>query len=126
MSEACLNLIKFGGIEAMPPEVDRCYPMTPVRHWHGLWRDVFEEQRFYPFLSSHSSHKALDDKIWIEFKPGSRPFTGSPTGKTYSISFLGRRTRVVGHYGHLGMSPHVIVVDRLISISPAQADPSKR
>lgn len=121
MSEACLNLIKFGGVEAMPLEVDRCYPMTPARRWHGLWHDAFEGQRFCPAPSRDCSYDTAGEEIWIEFKPGTRPLKGGPTGHMFSISFIGRRTLAAGHHGHLGMSPYAIVVDKLISISPAKA-----
>ena len=117
MSKVCLSLIKFGGIEAMPLEVEQCYPMMPARRWEGLWFDAFEAQRFCPAPSRDCSYKTAGDEIWIEFKPGTRPFKRSLTGKTYAISFIGRRTLAAGHHGHLGMSRHAIVVDRLISVS---------
>lgn len=126
LSEACLDLIKFGGLEAMPLKVDRCYPMAPARSWHCLWSDAFEGQRFCPAPAQECSYETAGDKFWIEFAPGTRPTGRSPTGLTYSISFIGRRTLTAGSHGHFGMWPYAIVADKIISIAPAGTDPLNR
>lgn len=98
--------------------------MTPPRRWIGLWRDDFEEQRFCPAPSQECSYATRGDHIWISFKPGTRLRQGSATSRTFLISFVGRRTLLPGHHGHMGMSAHEIVVDKLLSISPLGVGPS--
>ncbi len=124
MTAACLDRIKYGGLQAMPLNVEECFQMGPSRRWHGLWRDDFEGQRFCPTPKRQCSSDRGDDQIWITFKAGTRPFRGGPTGKTYSISFVGRRTLAPGPHGHMGLSAHEIVVDKLLSITPLGADRS--
>jgi hypothetical protein len=126
MTEACLKRIEFGGVEAMPREVQDCFRMTPPRRWNGLWRDDFEGQRFCSAPARQCSDAVRGDQIWISFKPGTSPTQGSATGRTFLISFVGRRTLLPGHHGHMGMSAHEIVVDKLLLISPRSAGPSNR
>jgi len=55
--------------------------------------------------------------IWIEVDPGVLPTNvrdSCRTGCSIYLDFLGRRTAVEGHYGHMGMSKHQIVVDRVL------------
>jgi hypothetical protein len=126
MTEACLKRIEYGGIEAVPSEVQNCFRMTPPRRWNGLWRDDFEGQRFCPAPARECSYASRGDQVWISFKPGTRPRQGSATGKTFLIDFVGRRTLLPGHHGHMGVFAHEIVVDKLLSISRLGAGPSNR
>lgn len=118
MTAACLKRIKYGGIEAMPSEVQDCFRMTPPKRWNGLWRDNFEGQLFCPEPAQACSYATKGNQIWISFNPRIRPRQGNATGRTFFISFVGRRTLLPGDHGHLGMAAHEIVVDKLISISP--------
>lgn len=126
MTPACLKRIKYGGIAAMPSEVQNCFRMTTAQRWSGLWRDDFEGQLFCPAPSHECSYAAEGDRIWISFAPGTRPRRGDGTGRTFLISFIGRRTLLPGAHGHLGLSSHEIVVDKLLSISPFDVSPSNR
>ncbi len=124
MTAACLDRIKYGGIQAMPWNVEDCFQMTSPRRWDGLWHDGYEDQRFCPAPTRQCSYATGRERIWITFKAGTRPTQGSATGRTFSISFVGRRTLKPGHHGHMGMSVHEIVADKLLSITPLGADRS--
>lgn len=125
MSEACLDRIKYGGIEAMPLQVEECFQMMSPRRWRGLWRDDFEGQHFCPSPAQVCSYENEGEKIWITFKNGIRPTKRSATGKVFSIDFVGRRTLLPGHHGHMGVSPYEIVVEKIISFSPVYVVPPK-
>ena len=120
MSEACLEKARYGGIEAIPTATDQCYEMTPPQRWRGVWIDAFENQRFCPAPAQTCSDESAGPHIWIEFEGDKRPVDGPANGKTYQIEFIGRQTVEVGPHGHFGTSEHAILVDRLISIVPAQ------
>jgi len=40
-----------------------------------------------------------------------------PDGALYAVEFVGRRTAVPGHYGHMGASDYELIVDRFISLN---------
>lgn len=41
----------------------------------------------------------------------------------YEVEFIGRRTLYPGMQGHMGMSKHELIVDRLISMKEIEAPP---
>ena len=122
ISERCLTMARFGGIEAIPDEVDQCFEMTAPQRWHGLWLAEFEGSRFCPSPATRCASDTPGPFIWLDDK---RLLSSLPPGKRfnshpYEVVFVGRRTSHAGMYGHLGMSPYEMVVDKLISISPAK------
>lgn len=125
MTEACLDRIKYGGIEAMPMHVEKCFRMTSPQRWRGLWRDDFEGQHFCSSRVQVCSYEKEGERIWITFKSGTRPTKRSATGRVFTIDFVGRRTLLPGHHGHMGVSQHEIVVEKLISFSPIPVVASK-
>lgn len=114
----CLEKVRYGGIEAFPDRVDKCFAMLPSQRWRGLWRDNFEAQRFCPSPARLCSRRTGGDEIWLTFARTKRATAGVPSGRLYKVNFIGRRTRVRGHHGHLGMFQHEVLVDKLLSISP--------
>jgi hypothetical protein len=122
ISERCLTLARFGGIEAIPDEVDQCFEMTAPKRWHGLWLAEFEGSRFCPSPATRCASDTPGPFIWLDTKrlrnslPPGKMFSDHP----YEVLFIGRRTLHAGKYGHLGMSPYEMTVDKLISISPAR------
>ncbi len=116
MTEACLRKLRDGGPAAVPDRVDQCFKMMPRQHWRGLWRDDFEGSRFCPAPARNCPSATSRRAIWLDFGYGKRPNGEAPTGQLYAIAFVGRRTLYPGFYGHMGMSRHEIIVDRLISI----------
>lgn len=118
MTPGCLNAIRFGGIDAMSDRTDQCFAMTKPQRWRGLWLDAFEGQRFCPAPAQSCEDDGKDRHIWITFPNDARPSGEAITAKTYAIEFVGRRTLLPGSHGHMGMSAHEIIVDKLISVTP--------
>lgn len=118
ITHSCLEKIRFGGIEAMPDRVDQCFEMTKPQRWIGLWTRDFELSRFCPAPALQCSRTPDTDIIWLTLPASARHATQRLPTSTYRIEFLGRRTLLPGHHGHMGMSGHEIVVDRVISLSP--------
>ena len=117
MKADCLDKIQAGGTQAMPRRTDQCFTMTKPRRWRGIWLDAFEGQRFCPAPARSCLDDGKAGHIWISFPDGRRPTPRPSTGRVYAIEFVGRRTLLPGFHGHMGVSAHEMVVDRLISIA---------
>lgn len=103
---------------SVPPS--ECFKMTEPRRWRGLWRNDFEGSKFCPAPSRECSNEAAGNDIWLTF-PDEMPQTElEPRGELYAIEFVGRRTMHRGLFGHLGMSDHQMIVDRVISMREIQ------
>ncbi|ATY32246.1 hypothetical protein CVN68_09875 [Sphingomonas psychrotolerans] len=108
---------------------DQCYKMQEPRRYRGIWINDFEGQEFIPEGTTAAEWPGGDAKspgwregfervraakIWLDVsrvKPG----RGSEyDGREMLIEFIGRKTLYPGHHGHLGMSGHEIIVDRVI------------
>ncbi|MFL9840795.1 hypothetical protein ABS767_07475 [Sphingomonas sp. ST-64] len=121
MTAACWRRLHRDGEDALPRRVDQCFAMMPAQRWRGIWNDYFEGQQFCA-AGRRCSGGYDRTQPWITFADGVRPTSDLPTNRRYVIEFIGRRTKMPGFYGHLGSSDHEIVVDRVISITPAPAD----
>ncbi len=108
-----------------------CVEMLPPRLYRGTWFVGLEESSFLPAggpLPAIRVYSATETppelETWLDIgwpamqdllatvpEPG-----GSGTGR-YRVEFIGRQARHAGTYG-VG-APHVIRVDRMISIRPA-------
>lgn len=121
MTDKCLRRIRYGGVQAMPSDTDKCFKMMPRARWRGLWARGFELSRFCPAPASSCSYDTPGNEIWLS-QLATIPIRADVAGKLYSIrlftiDFIGRRTRYRGRYGHLGQSSHEIIVDRVVSVS---------
>ena len=122
MSTACLDKIRWDGLEAMPSRTDACFEMAPQRRSTGLWLAALESSQFCADEPGRPATKC-------EFKAGS-PMTWLETkddytadGKLYRIDFVGRRTAHAGHFGAYGFYQHEMIVDHMISIKEIGAPP---
>lgn len=111
ITENCARTIEARGIEAMPNQTDQCFEMLAKQRWRGLWRNDFEGSIFCPAPAATCSYEGGDNDVWLT--PNS---LRGDTGALYAVEFIGRRTKVRGHHGHMGMSAHEVVVDQPISI----------
>jgi len=117
ITDACLDKVRWGGIEAMPPGLDKCFKMTPQGHWAGLWENGFESSRFCPAPATECSGPAGGEYIWLSASPGVRlpTYQGEDRAPIYAVEFLGRKTAYRGVYS--GGAPQEIIVDRMISMT---------
>ncbi len=123
----CARYKKYPGIdepviESLP--TDECVQMTEPQIWTGIWRDEFEGSQFCAAPATRCAFDSQAERVWLaqrdkSFKGGQRPYDGS----LYAVEFLGRRTKYPGSYGHLGVSQHEIIVDRMLSIRKLDPDP---
>ncbi|MBS0255216.1 MAG: hypothetical protein JSS36_08420 [Proteobacteria bacterium] len=110
---------------------DECYRMQPPRRYRGVWLDVFEGQAFVPSGSKaprwptndpRSPHwrerleRARAASIWLDVSRVGLKHDFRDGGRKVLIEFIGRQTEYPGHYGHMGMAGHEIIVDKVISL----------
>jgi hypothetical protein len=105
-------------LAAIPSE--QCYRFNPPERIEGVWIDEFEGVRLLTNAQYDAGIRYIeDDSTWLEVKPADqRPGTGPPdyTPRVFRIVFIGRRSTYPGEYGHFGMSRHLVLLDRMISI----------
>jgi hypothetical protein len=99
--------------------VDECYRMTEPQRMRGVWLDEFEGSRFLP-VGPEPAKIGMDElDIWLDVHKNRVPglFDRDPDlgFRVLEIEFIGRQTRFPGRYGHMGMSEHQVVVERLIA-----------
>ena len=93
-------------VRTLPTE--QCVKLLPARRYRGLWLDQFEGSRFCPEPARECTATSPGDKIWLTVKE-----PGGGAGTVYAVEILARRTMYKGAYGHLGVSDHELIVDRV-------------
>jgi hypothetical protein len=127
MAERCLDMMKWGGIDAAPSGTDECFKMTKPQRMRGLWRNDFEGQAFCAAPAREcpaGKWKPNEAGVaWIDFAlpvPGS---ADTAPGGLYAIDFIGRETAYPGRYGEYGFYNQEVIADRLLSITQLEAPP---
>jgi hypothetical protein len=69
MTDECVDKMRWGGIEAMPSELDKCFKMEPPRRWSGLWENGFESSRFCPAPAADCTGRSAGEYIWLSASP---------------------------------------------------------
>jgi len=110
--EPCVRQLAIDGEKVtthLPTE--QCVLMDEPKVWHGRWVNQYENSVFCPTGAKQMECDGAKAEIWLT----SGPLNGE-YGQSYSVSFVGRKTKYDGGYGHLSSYPAEIVVDRVISI----------
>ncbi|MDP1025962.1 hypothetical protein Q5H91_01945 [Sphingomonas sp. KR1UV-12] len=125
----CTYQIETNVIGSLP--TDQCYKMEAPRRYRGVWIDEFEGQRFIPEGTRPPEWPRTDPKspgwrerfeqarlatIWLDASRINLDQKPRQRGAKWFIEFVGRKTMYPGAYGHLGMSGHEVIVDRMISL----------
>lgn len=107
----CMRADVHDGIEILVGEpTEQCVKLAPQERWRGLWRNAFEGSRFCPEPATECDFNTPGDRIWLTASAD-----GAADGMLYRVEFVGRKTLFRGPYGHLGVSDHEVIVDRMIS-----------
>ena len=115
LSQRCLDEVRYGGFEAWEPDDPDCYEMTSTQRWSGLWARGFEWSNFCPDPAKTCPIYGEPGVSSLRFADGVLPAGERPDG-LYRIEFVGRRTKVPGHFGHLDQYDHLMIVDKLIAL----------
>jgi hypothetical protein len=105
--------------------------MEASHHYRGVWVDEFEGQAFIPEGTTalewprgdvttsewrEQFDRARAATIWLDVSRVNLGHRFRQGGRKLLIEFVGRKTMYLGYYGHMGMSGHEIIVDRVISL----------
>ena len=121
MTQACLDELRWGGVNAWRPDDPDCYQMMPAQRWSGLWDHGWEWSNFCPSPTRQQCHwdeSSLEEAprgTWLTFAKSAHLLHQLPDGIP-RIEFIGRRTELPGYFGNLGDYEHLMFVDRVISI----------
>jgi hypothetical protein len=124
MTSACLEKLRWGGIQALPEPFERCFEFEPAKLWKGIWVNQMEGSQFCPDPAPDScptKDVSYANDIWLKF--GSNPPVELGRGGLYQVEFIGRKSDGKGTFGHFGMFGNEIIVDRLISIKEVEPPP---
>jgi hypothetical protein len=89
---------------------DQCVHMEPAKVWRGEWVAQYEHTVFCPAAAEQTQCPIPNDRIWLSGA------MGGEIGNRYLVSFVGRKTKYRGSYGHFGLYQSEIIVDRMISL----------
>jgi hypothetical protein len=106
-----------------------CYRFDEPRRFRGVWLYEFEGSTFAEGADRVPPSDWFDPggSAWLDFNSGIDPTanmklhdarTGQYLVHAYYIDIVGRRTTYSGGYGHLGMSRHEIIADRILEMRP--------
>jgi len=128
MTETCVAKLRTGGTKALQAPTAECFQMTASQRWSGLWRNDFEGSLFCPAPAKTCGYVARgrrsEPSIWLDFgRPPSAEFSPKQHGGLYAVEFIGRRTAIPGHHGHMGVFDAEMIVDQLISMKEIEAPP---
>jgi hypothetical protein len=116
IKETCLTKLRANQLGATEwvnnPD---CFEMMPEQRWSGLWNSGWEWTNFCPEPAEECPGASDRGDIWLKLAKDAYRGPELLDG-VYRIEFVGRRTKVPGHFGHLGQYDYLMVADRVISI----------
>lgn len=122
MTNACLETLKWGGIEALPNRLNECFKFDRPRRWEGIWWHSMENSTFCP-APARDCPEDPERELWLDFSGAKPPAAVYPPGGTFAVEFIGRRNVGGGAFGHFGMFRNQVIVDRLISLKQIEPPP---
>ena len=103
---------------------EECFRFDPPERMRGIWLYEFEGSEFLPDATEAPADWPVGagysrNAVWLEFS-GPEPLLADWHGerRAYEIEFVGRRASFPGRYGHMGGSPHMVIVKELLSATP--------
>jgi hypothetical protein len=123
MTDFCIERFLAGDRSPIPDE--KCFKFGAPERMSGTWAAMFEGSQFCPdsWKECAQTDRAPRAAIWLEFAQPLKFDVKSYIGGLYAIDFVGRRTIYSGHYGHMGVFSHEVIVDRIISMRQLKAPP---
>lgn len=111
-SEPCSRAVTVGGETTQTTiPTDECVFMEEPKLWRGRWLNQYEDSAFCSFSGSRTECDAANFDVWLSIDRAA-----GKLGRTYSIAFIGRKTRYDGGYGHMGGYRSEIIVDRVLAL----------
>ena len=100
---------------------EECFRFNPPERIRGVWLNRGEDEEFLPHATTSPAGclQSPEDSVSLASTRNEPLLEGD--AQAYAVEFIGRRAAYQGHYGHMGMSNCVILVDQLLSATPVPA-----
>jgi hypothetical protein len=99
----------------------KCWPFSKPLRLHGLWLLGLEASEFYPNASSLEAVDHKRPQIWLqsdllERRPELLAAAQGAGTRVYAVDLQGREALCDGMFGHFGMYPRQVIVERFYSM----------
>jgi hypothetical protein len=129
---ACTHRERQDGLEVLAyVPADQCYVFGESERFSGSWQTGRFKSDFVADQTTRKPNKGYIERHgWLIVDraklPADLKYAREKGPRTFSLAFIGRRSKYSGSYGHTGSIGDIIIVDRLISIlattAPSPAD----
>lgn len=97
----------------------KCWPFSPPHRLRGIWVIDLEASEFFPNASNLKD--ASGQPMWLEsdLLERRRELLDAAQGagrRVYAVELEGRQSLCDGYFGHMGMSPRQVIVNRFYSM----------
>ncbi len=103
-----------------------CWPLSPSSRIEGIWVTSLENSSFFERATQLDRSMLTRLATWLEVANPPAEVIRSQQGealRAYQISLVGRQTLCEAHYGHMGVFPHEVIVDRIVHLQPLDTHP---
>ena len=92
-----------------------CFPFSVPQRFTGIWHVELEGS----FFEASSAQGARPHNIWLDVANPPKAALASMQGdvpRDFAVDLIGRRSLCPGLFGHMGVTPHEIAAETMISI----------
>jgi hypothetical protein len=96
-----------------------CLPFSQPGRLGGVWVIALENSSFFEGAVSFRPEMSNSIGAWLEpdqWRPDQTRAAQGERVRAYLVEFVGRRSLCRSGFGHMGVYPHEVLVDRFISI----------
>ncbi len=120
----CYRRATYGGVPVLEYiGEDQCFRFAAPRRMHGIWRLGFEFSMFWE--NGDAAKPPLPRGAWLRPPLGQAALPAGMRPGAYEVELIGRSNLYPGHFGHMGLSPDIVLADRILSLRPLPAAGSR-
>ena len=99
----------------------KCWPFSTPKRLRGAWLISLEASEFYPNVGTVREVSKRQTRTWLEsdlleHRPELLAAARGAGTRIYAVEFQGRESLCDGYFGHMGMAPREVIVDRFYSM----------
>lgn len=104
----------------------KCWPFSKSERLRGLWVIDLEASAFYPNANTVPPLDFRHPPTWLETdlidrRPELLAAAQGAGRRVYAVEFQGRKALCDGPFGHMGVFPREVIVERFYSLRPLHA-----
>lgn len=96
----------------------QCFPFSEPRRFTGIVAFGFEHSAFYP-VQDYADIGQVREPAWVDYGQADIYSAQDPDkcllaiGCAFQATFVARQSLCRGSYGHMGLAPHALVIERM-------------